>query len=202
MEKVIIVGDSHVFYMSGDPRSIQFLNHLNATGEDLFPPLWTSFYNNLEDDSLYCWTFALGARRLNAEILEKMLTQDSLIKNALIAGAVVVFAFGVMEMGKYIKYRNDMLPAVEKYFNAVSDYCYKNNIKFRFASPLWNQQNADMVDEFCNRLSETCKANNLNEIITYKNSDIPYKTYESSDIHHHPSFSVLRNASRHILKSI
>jgi len=202
MKKAIVVGDSHTFFMSGDPRSKKFLDHVNSTNEDLFPIYWTSFFDNLEDDFIYCWKLAMGARKLNNEILEELLSQSLLIKKHLNNGAIAIFAFGVMEMGRYMEHTNDPDLAAQKYFNAVSSYCWQNNIKFRFVSPMFNGNSANMIDNFNDKLDSLCELNRVDKVIRYNNSKIPYKTYESADKHNHPSFEVLRNASKHISNSI
>lgn len=195
--KLIILGDSHTFYMSSDPRKKYFLKALHEENIELYPMYWVSFANDPDGKTVYCWRMATAARTLTAEIIDQMLKQDKSILDVDKTNIHLVFALGTLDLLVRIRQTKDPIPVAETYFDIVHAYCLKNGFTFSFASPVYNDQSPKLLDEFNSTIARMCKLHGISQIITYP-PEIPYKKFYEVDRFHHASFEIMESVASHI----
>lgn len=195
--KNIIVGDSHTFYMSGDPRSKYFLEALQKDNIELYPIYWTSFFNDPDGNTIYTWRMATSARKLDEEIIDQMLGQDKSISEAVSDGAKLVFALGAMDFFVHVLHTKNPVEVVEEYFDNVYNYCVPRNIPFAFASPVYSNPVSDLIDVFNGTLAQLCHLHGVGDVITYPIT-MPYKQYEPVDKFNHASLEIMQSFAQYI----
>jgi len=192
--KHIIVGDSHTFYMSGDPRSKYFLSALQQDDIELYPIYWTSFFKDPDKKTIYCWRMTTSARKVDSSIIDGMLNQDRSISDSIAAGAKLIFAFGAMDFFVHVLHTENPAEVAEEYFDYVYNYCTPRGIPFGFASPVYSNPVSHLIDIFNSTLAQLCSLYGVGDVITYPET-IPYKEYQPVDKFNHASLEIMQSVA-------
>ena len=196
-DKVVIIGDSHTFYMSTDPRKKYYLEALNKDDIELYPIYWTSFHNDPDQTTVYCWRLATSGRKLTAEVIDEIIKQDESILASDNNSIHLVFAFGALDFYAKILHTKDPVSVAKDYFDVVHKYCKENNFSFSFASPVYSNPASYLIDKFNNALHSLCNFYGSGNVIVYPPS-IPYMKYQAVDKFNHAGFNIMESVAKHI----
>jgi len=195
--KRVVVGDSYTYIMSNDPRVKYSILAHQQDDLGLYPDGWVAHYFDPDGETLYCWTFSLTAWRLDQEGIEKMLNSVPELEKLIDSKTTFVFSFGGPDFYSKLADPDNLNLVVNQYFDTVYQFCEKNNLRFKFSSPVSIGPTAYLIDDFNHALAELCNNNGSGSVITYPDS-IPYNTFEPFDKYNHASDKVMHDVANYI----